>query len=114
MHNKATYRQKIINDKKPQWFRESSKTERKRLTREMLDGHKKAWGEKPEPLPNNTLLVCINPTSTMTKDKSYKVRNWFASLVTTLYGSEWHQHVTITNDSGTPIKVNINKFAKPL
>jgi len=101
------YSAKIINNLQP-----SGVTKKEKAA--MRQGHKEAWNNKPPAIHPGTKLIAITGTGTITKGRTYSSRNHFCSLVTTIYGSQWHQFVTIKNNRGWTVKVNLNKFTRSL
>jgi len=71
------------------------------------------WNQKPKPLYAGTKLVSKYTIKNITKGKSYTVIGYFATLVTTIYYSQWHEFVTLKNNDGWTVKMNLNNFEKP-
>lgn len=77
-----------------------------------------AFNSSPSKIPSGTKLICKNPTSTMTKDKSYIVRGHFLYFnrygLSGNYYYQWDEFITIKNDNNYTIKVNLNNFYNEL
>jgi len=71
------------------------------------------WENKPIAIKQGTLLIAKETRKSITKDRSYKVIGYFATLVTTIYYSQWHEFVTLKNDNGYSVKMNLNNFVNP-
>jgi len=104
------YSQKTIHDLKSAWYSGLSKkdklTEQERIKKDRDD----MWCEKPKPLCGGTKIIAKETVKNITGGKTYMVRGYFATLVTTDYYSEWHQFVTLKNDNGYTVKMNLRKF----
>lgn len=78
---------------------------------------KEAMKNKPEPIREGYKLLCKTGTGTISVNRYYEVRGHFCYLNT--YGPTgskeviWDEFVTIKNDFGYTIKVNLNNFHKP-
>jgi len=73
---------------------------------------------KPAPLLRGTKLICwstdktgdFNGPKTITENSIYTVINHFSYVVERGLYIKWNQFVTIENDEGKIIKVNLNRF----
>lgn len=106
------YSQKIIQDLKPQWYLDLSKSEKLKEQSDLKERHNELWNNKPTLLRSGTILKSKITNNSLTKDKSYIVRGHFCTLVTTIYDSNWNQFVIIKNDGGWTVKMNLNNFEK--
>jgi hypothetical protein len=104
------YSQKIIKNLEPEWYRLSSKSERKEIQDRMNEDHKELWENKPESIPGGTVIVAKKSIKNITKGRLYTVFGHFCTLITTIYYSEWNQFVTLKNDNGWTVKMNLNNF----
>jgi hypothetical protein len=104
------YHQKIIQNLKPGWYYKLSTKEKKQEQADLRERHEKLWKEKPELLPIGTIIIAKETRGTIKNNNKYVVQNHICTLVSTLYGSEWHQFVTIKNNYGWTVKVNLNNF----
>jgi hypothetical protein len=102
------YSQKTINNLTPNHVKSLSKKDRELFLQQIKE--EKAFMLENKPKEIKGFLVCKTPTSTITKGVKYKVLNHFCTLVTTIYGSKWNEFVTIKNDYGYTVKVNVNNF----
>jgi len=106
----SSYSQKIIQNLKPGWYLDLSNKEKLEIQDRLRKEHKEAWGSKPEALTSGTILTAKVNTNSLTKGRIYVIQGHFCTLITTLYGSEWNQFVTLKNDSGWTVKMNLNNF----
>jgi len=104
------YSQKTIQNLKPDWYLQLSKKEKIKEQEMLKSQRSEMWNEKPTPIKSGTKLVAKETRKSITKDKSYVVIGYFATLVTTIYCSQWHEFVTIKNDNGYSVKMNLNNF----
>ena len=104
------YSQKTIQNLKPDWYLQMSNSEplkeQERLKTERAD----MWNDKPISFSSGTKLIAKDTRKSITKGKEYKVIGYFATLVTTIYYSQWHEFVTFKNDNGFTVKMNLNNF----
>lgn len=104
------YSRKIIQNLKPEWYLKLSQTEKQQEQKRLQERHEEAWQNKPDALRSGTIIVAKNSRNTITKGCCYYVREHLCTLVTTLYESKWSQHITIKNDFGFTVKMNLNNF----
>jgi hypothetical protein len=109
----SIYNQKIISNLQPEWYYNSSKSERKEIRDTMHKNHKEEWENKPDSIPIGTKIVAKKTTRNITQGRSYKVLGHFCTLITTIYYSNWNQFVTLKNDNGWTVKMNFNHFELP-
>lgn len=110
------YTQKIIRNLKPNWYLEMSGPEKEKFQIEMFAEHNLKWDNKPKLLPIGTEVIAMTSSESTSPGSIYKVRGHFCTLVTTFYGSNWREFITIKNDNGYTIKVNLKNFriARPV
>ena len=104
------YSQKTIQNLKPSWYLALSQKEKLAEQAQLKKERDEMWLNKPKPIHSGTIILAKETVKNITKDKQYKVQGYFATLVTTLYYSEWHEFVTIKNDNGYTVKMNLRKF----
>jgi hypothetical protein len=107
------YSKKTVNNLTPEWYRNLSKKERNELNRNNDIEKKGMLLNKPKGVSNGQSIKCIKASNTTSVGRKYIVRNYFATLVTTIYGSTWNEFVIIKNDYGYTVKINLKKFEKP-
>lgn len=70
--------------------------------------------ERPESIFKKEWVICDRPTSTLTKGRKYQVLGHFCYLNRKCFDNdhwwEWDQFITIKNDEGWTIKVNLINF----
>ena len=103
------YSQKMVHNLRPKWYLDLSKKEKRALQLELKSEREEAWKDKPKSIKGRS-AECVRATKTTTVGGIYRVRGHFCTLISTEYGSEWHQHITIKNDYNWIIKVNLKKF----
>lgn len=107
------YSKKTIQNLKPDWYSNLSKKEKLEIQNEMKKNIDEMWLNKPNLISRGTYLVSKNDKpSSLTKGKKYCVLNHFCTLVTTIYYSEWKQFITLKNDNGYTVKMNLQNFEK--
>lgn len=106
----AQYSQKIIQNLKPNWYVALSTTEKLKWQADMKEEHKIALENKPNALRTGQTIIAKERTQSVTAGKEYKVIGHFCTLVTTIYGSKWNQFVTLKNDVGYTVKMNLKNF----
>ena len=104
------YSQKTIQDLKPDWYLQLSKTEKLKEQDRLRQERSEMWDNKPTPIKSGTKIEAKESVKSITKGCRYTVLNHFCTLVTTIYYSEWKQFVTLKNNYGYSVKMNINKF----
>lgn len=104
------YSQKIIQNLKPDWYIALNKNEKLFEQENLKKRHKEAWNNKPALLNCGTVVVAKETVKSITKGKGYKIKGHFCTLVSTIYSSEWNQFITLKNDYGFTVKMNINNF----
>jgi hypothetical protein len=104
------YSQKTIQDLKPDWYLQMSKSEKLKEQERLKQERTEMWNEKPKSLACGVKLVAKYTRKSITQGKTYKVMGYFATLVTTIYYSQWHEFVTLKNDDGWTVKMNLNNF----
>jgi hypothetical protein len=104
------YSQKTIKDLEPVFYSQMSKADKRKEKEKMKKERDEMWNEKPESLPSGTKLTAKSTIKNITEGKSYQVINYFATLVTTIYYSKWNEFVTLKNDYGWTVKMNLNNF----
>jgi len=86
----------------------------RKAKKEMRSEHNRQLSNKSKPIPSGTKLKSKETTNSLTKNKEYVLLDHFCTLVSTVYYSEWYQFVTLKNDYGWTVKVNLKKFySKP-
>ena len=71
------------------------------------------WVNKPLQIKRGTKVIAKETTDSITEGKEYVVMGHFATLVTTIYSSEWKQFITFKNKYGWTVKMNLRKFILP-
>ena len=104
------YYQKTIQDLKPDWYLQMSKSEKLKEQERLKTERAEMWDEKPKSISSGTILTAKATRKSITQGKTYKVMGYFATLVTTIYYSQWHEFVTLKNDDGWTVKMNLNNF----
>lgn len=104
------YSQRTITSLRPDWWEELSKKQKKRERLKMIEQRDEMWNNKPKPIPSGTIISARETTKNISEGKGYKVINYFATLVTTVYYSDWREFVTLKNDKGYTVKMNVNNF----
>ena len=104
------YSQKIIQNLKPSWYLALGKNAKLKEQRDLKRRHKEAWNNKPEQISSATKIIANSSIDSVTKGKIYLVQNHFCTLISTIYDTNWNQFITIKNDSGYTVKMNLNKF----
>lgn len=104
------YSQKTIQNLKPEWYLQMSKSEKIKEQERLKQERAEMWNEKPKSLSYGTKLIAKSTRKSITQGKSYKVIDFSATLVTTIYYSQWHEFVTLKNDDGLTVKMNLNNF----
>ncbi len=104
------YSKKTIQNLKPSWYLELPSGEKKQLQFLLNETKDKMWGEKPKTLNSGAVLTAKASVKSITSGNKYRMINYFATLVTTIYSSEWHEFVTLKNDNGYTVKMNLNRF----
>ncbi len=104
------YSRKTIQDLKPQWYCDLSTKEKLKAQSEMREQKEDMWNDKPQGIKSGEIVMAKKTVKNITEGKKYRVINHFCTLVTTIYYSQWHQFVTIKNDNGYSVKMNLNKF----
>ena len=71
--------------------------------------------KSPIPIYRKEWVVCDKPTSTLTKGKKYQVLGHFCYLNRKQFDDQdhwwqWDQFITIKNDEGWTVKVNLINF----
>lgn len=107
----VTYSQKVVQNLKPQWYLDLSSKEKLKLQADLKTTHNTFWQEKPKNVSLGQIVICDTPSSTLTKGKNYKVLGYHCTLVSTIYYSKWNEFITIKNDYGFTVKVNLNNFS---
>ena len=78
---------------------------------ELQQEEKEAKENKPNLLPYKTIVTPKNDkVRNFTFGKNYKIQGHFCTLVSTIYGSNWNQFITLKNDDNWTVKVSLNKF----
>lgn len=104
------YSKKTIQNLKPEWYLRLSKSEKLNEQKRLKEEADSLWNEKPKKIPYGTKLIAINSSKSITEGQEYKVIGYFATLVTTIYCSKWNEFVTLKNDYGWTVKMNLNNF----
>jgi hypothetical protein len=105
------YSKKIIQNLKPEWYMQLSSKEKIAKQKEMQKLHNEMWNDKPKQVLSGTILVAKYTRKNITDGKKYKVINYFATLISTVYFPEWNEFVTLKNDNGYTVKMNLNNFS---
>jgi len=104
------YSQKTIQNLKPGWYLNLSRKEKLAEQERLKKERAKMWSNKPEALRIGTKIIAKRTTKSITQGKTYTIRGYFATLVTTIYYSEWHEFVIMKNNSGWTVKMNLKNF----
>lgn len=104
------YSKKTIQNLKPDWYFQISKSEKLKEQELLKTERAEMWNDKPKSISSGTKLIAKDTRKSITKGKEYKVIGYFATLVTTIYYSQWQEFVTFKNDNGFTIKMNLNNF----
>lgn len=104
------YSHKIIQTLKPDWYLKLSKNEKLEQQKILNERHANEWKKKPKLLSSGCFITSNETFGGITKGRRYKVKNHFCYLVTTICDSRWNQFVTVKNDMGYTVKVNLKKF----
>ena len=107
------YNQKTIQNLKPEWYLSLSTKEKLKAQEQLKDERTEMWADKPKHIKTGTRLIAKETVKTITKGRKYNVKGYFATLVTTIYYSQWHEFVTLKNDNGYTVKMNLRKFEVP-
>ena len=105
-----SYSQKTIQNLKPEWYLKLSKKEKIKRQDELIKLRRELWEKKPDKIPYKTIVTSKKTTPSVTKGKKYTVRGYFATLVTTIYESSWNEFITLKNDNGYTVKMNLRNF----
>lgn len=108
----ATYQHKVIQGLKPNWYMELSKKKRLEAQKDIQLHHKEGMLDKPDCV-QGVVLIAKENTNSLTKGSKYKVRGHFCTHITTIFATNWRQFVTVKNDFGYTVKVNLNNFIAP-
>lgn len=106
------YSQKTIQDLKPDWYLQLGRTEKLKEQERLKVEREEMWKGKPKPIPPGSLLVAKETRKGIREGRSYRIQRYFATLVTTLYSSQWREFVTFKNDEGWTVKMNLNNFIR--
>jgi len=114
------YSQKTIQNLKPNWYMDLSTKDKKKLQEELIERRKEMYNNKPDPVKRGSILIAkenIESKSrrvvggySLSKGSKYMAKGYFATLITTIYDSNWNEFVTLKNDNGYTVKVNLRKF----
>lgn len=104
------YSQKTIQGLKPGWYYGLSSSEKIKEQNRLKEERASMWADKPVPIKCGSLVVAKMTKKNVTQGKPYRVLGYFATLVTTIYGSVWHEFITFKNDNGWTVKMNLNGF----
>lgn len=104
------YSKKTIQNLNPEWYLKLSKNEKLEEQERLRNQRAEMWDKKPKPLPYGTKLIAKSTRKSITQGKSYRVIGYFATLVTTIYSSKWNEFVTLKNNDGWTVKMNLNNF----
>jgi hypothetical protein len=99
----TAYSAKILNNLEPGWVTKRDKAE-------MRKNHAEELKNKPVSISCGSKVKAISSNKSITKDRVYSVRGHFCYLVSTIYDSHWNQFVTIKNDNGWTVKMNLENF----
>ena len=104
------YAIKRVMNLKPSWYHEMGRKQKLEYQNQLKEEEAHYWERKPDPLSTGDLIESKMSSKSLSNGGIYKVLNHFCTLVSTVHGSEWHQFVTIKNDYGFTVKMNLNKF----
>ena len=104
------YSQKTVKTLKPEWYLKLSQKEKMESQKLLIKTRNVMWNNKPPIIKSGTFLTSKKGGNSVTKGKKYAIQNHFCTLVTTIYDSNWNQFVTIKNDVGFTVKMNLNNF----
>jgi len=104
------YSQKIIQNLKPEWYMQLSTKEKIAKQKEIQQLHKELWNDKPKPIPRYSNIKAKHTVKNITEGKEYEVINYFATLVSTVYFPQWNEFITLKNDKGYIVKMNLDNF----
>ncbi len=107
------YSQKTIQNLKPEWYMVLSTKEKLKMQEDLKKERAEQWANKPLQIKRGTKVVAKETTNSITEGKEYVVMGHFATLVTTIYSSEWKQFITFKNKYGWTVKMNLRKFILP-
>lgn len=107
------YSQKTIQDLKPEWYMILSSKDKLKIQEELRKERAEKWGNKPPKIKSGTKVTAKKTTDSITEGREYTVISHFATLVTTIYSSEWRQFITFKNKYGWTVKMNLRKFNLP-
>lgn len=104
------YSQKTIQNLKPDWYLKMSKSEKLKEQERLKQERSEMWDKKPKLLSSGIKLIAKYTRKNITQGETYKVIGYYATLITTIYYSQWHEFVTLKNDNGWTVKMNLNNF----
>ncbi len=104
------YSEKTIQNLKPDWYLSLSKKEKLDRQEKLKELRNEMWENKPIPIKIGTVLIAKKSVKSITEGKGYVVRGYFATLITTIYYSEWQEFVILKNNEGWTVKMNVNNF----
>lgn len=104
------YSQKTIKSLTPDWYIKLSKSEKRESQESVKQERIDMWNKKPISIPQGTMIEAKESVKSITKGGKYKVQSYFATLITTIYYSQWHEFVTLKNDFGYTVKMNLKNF----
>ena len=104
------YSQKTIQNLKPEWYMVLGTKDKLKEQNRLKEERSQQWLNKPKPIKRGTIVIAKETTQSVTKDKEYKVMGYFATLVTTIYSSEWKEFITLKNKFGYTVKMSCRKF----
>jgi len=104
------YSQKTIQNLKPDWYLQMNTNEKIAEQKRLETERTEMWNNKPKSLCFGTKLIAKSTRKSITQGRTYKVMGYFATLVTTIYYSQWNEFVTLKNDNGWTVKMNLNNF----
>ncbi len=104
------YNQKTIQNLKPEWYLSLSTKEKLRAQEQLKKERAEMWNDKPKRIKTGTRLIAKETVKAITKGKKYTVKAYFATLVTTIYFSQWNEFVTLKTDNGYTVKMSLRKF----
>jgi len=104
------YSQKTIQNLKPDWYLNLSKSEKLKEQDFLKQQRAELWEKKPIAIKKGTKLIAKETRKSITQGKPYIVIGYFATLVTTIYYSQWNEFVTLKNNEGWTVKMNLNNF----
>lgn len=104
------YSYKTINDLKPHWYLNMSTKEKSNYNKSLSEDRAFKAANKPVIYKKGTLVISKETKKSITEGREYKILGHFATLVSTIYSSEWRQFITFKSDQGWTVKMNITNF----